>query len=116
MLTTFRSRFRLPGLRTARRQRQRLSAKALWVCGAALAVWRMAELAQGPQPSSARVWATLGLTLASCFWPLPCFHGAVRKARSVNGCRWTSASTFRRSQTSPSAWLGMLGRWAHAGS
>lgn len=67
MLTAFRS--RPSGLRTARRQRQRLAAKALWACGAALAaghaalaVWRMAELAQGPQPSSARVWATLGLT------------------------------------------------------
>ena len=75
MSTAFRS--RPSGLRTARRQRQRLAAKALWACGAALAaghaalaVWRMAELAQGPQPSSARVWATLGLTLASCFWPL----------------------------------------------
>ena len=65
MLTTFRSRFRLPGLRTARRQRQRLSAKALWVCGAALAVWRMAELAQGPQPSSVRVWVTLSLRICS---------------------------------------------------
>ena len=89
MSTAFRS--RPSGLRTARRQRQRLAAKALWACGAALAaghaalaVWRMAELAQGPQPSSARVWATLGLTLASCFWPLACRWQAAR--RSV--CLW----------------------------
>ena len=68
MLAAFR--LRPSGLRTARRQRQRLAAKALWACGvalaaghAALAVWRMAELAQGPQPSSARVWATLGLRI-----------------------------------------------------
>ena len=88
----FRSRARpcLPG-RTARQRRQRLAAMALWAGGAALAaahaglaIWRMAELARGPQPSSARVWATWALMLASCFWPLACRWQAAR--RSVR--RW----------------------------